>query len=121
MQENNQTPLIQTSLFVWYSSAILFFVVIGGIIWLYLSGVYTEAVISSTQEDIVQINKEIDTVSLDRKVLITQIIMGNTIRPSLDLKNIVTQFRVAAAKSGVGFQGFSIKDDTIATTLIATS
>lgn len=40
----------------------------------------------------------------DRKMLITQIVTSGTIRPSLDLKNIVTQFRIAAAKADVGFQ-----------------
>lgn len=76
---------------------------------------------TSRRNDIAQIEKQITEATQDRKTLIYQTISSNAIRPSLDLKNIVSQFRIAAAKVDVGFQGFSIKDDTISTVLVATS
>lgn len=122
MQENsNQTPVIKASQFTWYLSIVFFLTVVTGIVGMYLYGAYLDGKISSEKGDITAIEKQISEIGQDRKMLITQIVMGNTIRPSLDLKNIVTQFRVAAAKADVGFQGFSIKDDTISTTLIATT
>ncbi len=120
MQENSKPQLVRPSLFMWYISIVLFIFVLVGIVWLYASGIYTDSTIKSREDEITQITHDIQGASLDRKVLIAQIINSNTIRPSLDLKTIVSQFRIAAAKAGVGLQGFSIKDDTISTTLTAT-
>lgn len=122
MQENsNQDSLIKTNQFAWYTSIIFFLVVVTGIVGMYLYGTYIDGKISWTKENIASIEKQITEMGQDRKMLITQIVTSGTIRPSLDLKNIVTQFRIAAAKADVGFQWFSIQDDTISTSLIATA
>ncbi len=71
------------------------------------------------QDSINSINTSIQTVSSDRNIVIAKIIAENTLRPTIDLKNIVTQFRLAATKAWVQFDGFSIKDDTINTVLTA--
>jgi hypothetical protein len=121
MQENSEVQLVRPSLFTWYMSVIIFFLVLGGIIWLYLAQAHNTGLIEDAQDAIIQIDRDIQTASADRQILIAQIIWSNAIRPSLDLKNIVAQFRIAAVEAGVGLQGFSIQDDTIATSLVATS
>ena len=120
MQENSEVQLVRPSLFLWYTSILIFVFVLVGVIWLYASQAYINGTLESTKDKIAQIDHDTQGASLDKKILIAQIINSNTIRPSLDLKNIVAEFRLAAAKSSVGLQGFFIKDDTISTTLIST-
>jgi hypothetical protein len=69
---------------------------------------------------IAETKKNIDEVSRDRKVIITRIEKSNTIRPSIDLKGIVADFYDAASRANVRLQGFSIVNDVISTSLIAT-
>lgn len=38
----------------------------------------------------------------------------------MNLKSLVNSFRIAAAGAGVRLSGFSVRDDTISSTLIAT-
>jgi hypothetical protein len=71
-------------------------------------------------DDISKLETDIATISKDRKVLIANIIRNNKLRPSLNLGPIIREFRMAAIKSNVRLNGFSISNDTITTTLIAT-
>jgi hypothetical protein len=68
-----------------------------------------------------RINTKIQDASADSRIVIAKIVQESGIRPSIDLKNIVTQFRLAAIQANVEFDGFSIKDDIIATQLTSTS
>jgi hypothetical protein len=72
------------------------------------------------REKIVAKNAEITEVSNDRKVIITKILQSDTIRPTLDLKGIIANFRDAASRANVRLKGFQISKDVISTSLIAT-
>jgi hypothetical protein len=81
---------------------------------------FTEHHIQQLQTTISKLDTDIAGSSVDRNIVIAGIIAENTIRPSIDLKNLVTQFRTAAVKANVAFDGFSIKDDVISTNLTST-
>jgi hypothetical protein len=74
-----------------------------------------ERSIDTQRETISEIRRNIDEVSRDRKVIITRIESSNTIRPSIDLKGIVADFRDAASRANVRLKGFSIINDVIST------
>lgn len=76
--------------------------------------------IAATQTEIQSIDKNLYEINANPNIVIAKIVQENGVRPSIDLKNIVTQFRLAAIKANVNFDGFSIKDDTIKTTLTST-
>lgn len=120
MQENSEVQGIRPSFFFWYTSIIFFLIVWVGLIWLYSSIYYTNSLIKQEESQIAEIQKSIDTANSDRKMLVVKIIMNNDIRPSLDLKWLIAQFRLAASKAWVTLNGFSIQNDTISTTLVAT-
>ncbi len=76
--------------------------------------------IESLHTEITQLEANIQSASADRDVLIANILSSTTIRPSIDLKLLVRSFRLAAANAGVRLTGFSVRDDVMASTLIAT-
>lgn len=78
------------------------------------------AAIKSTESEIARLQRDIDKASTDRNIVVANIVRENTIRPSLDLKKIVADFRIAAARARVEFDGFTIKDDVISTKLTST-
>jgi hypothetical protein len=80
----------------------------------------TERHTQELQTTIAKLDTDIAGASVDRNIVIAKIIAENSIRPSIDLKNLVTQFRTAAVKANVAFDGFSIKDDVISTNLTST-
>ena len=63
----------------------------------------TERNTSALQATIAQLDTDIAGSSVDRNIVIAKIVQENTLRPSLDMKNIVTQFRLAAIQSNVAF------------------
>jgi len=71
--------------------------------------------ITKTQKAIEVSDIEIGVLSKDRRIVIAKILRENTIRPSIDLKKIVTDFRLASIRANVSFDGFAIKNDTITT------
>jgi hypothetical protein len=81
----------------------------------------TERHTQELQTTIAKLDTDIRGASVDRNIVIAKIIEENTLRPSIDLKNMVTQFRTAAVKANVAFDGFSIKDDVISTNLTSTT
>jgi hypothetical protein len=95
--------------------------VIGGSAAIYGYTLYLNRGIETTKASLSELDATITTLSTDRKTVIANIIMNNTVRPSIDLKNLVSAFRLVAAKEQVRLQGFSIKNDVISTSLIATA
>ncbi len=126
MQENTQentkanTPIIKPSQTVWYMS-ITFFLVVGvTTVFFVVSSLMRWVDIGSINESIADTDRKIEVIGKDRKILIANIIKNNSLRPSLDLKPLIAGFRTAAAKANVRLKGFSIVDDVISTSLIAT-
>lgn len=124
MQETTpQSPsaIVSSGRGVWYMS-IAFLLLTIGLSWALYVGIFlTSQSIETTQSEIARINTDIQKASTDSQIVIAKIIQESGLRPSIDLKNIVTQFRLAAIEANVGFDGFSIKDDTISTQLISTA
>ena len=113
-------PVITQWNTIWYLS-IGFLILVLVTIWGLYALIYTTKLsISKIEAEVSRINTSIQTVSQDRNIVIAKIIQENAMRPSIDLSNIVSQFRKAAEDANVSFDGFSIKDDTISTMLTAT-
>ena len=124
MQETtpqSSNAVISSGRGVWYASIVFFALslVVTGALYVIIAMMDTS--IDATKSEVAKTRTDIAAASTDRNIVIAKIIQDNTIRPSLDLKNIVTQFRMAAIRANVAFDGFSIKDDTISTQLISTA
>ena len=123
MQETT-TPLppsaLPSSKTGWYMSLGLLVIISALTAVCYGMTFFTEKNTETLQATIAKLDSDIAGASVDRNIVIAKIIAENTLRPSLDLQNIVTQFRTAAVKAGVTFDGFSIKDDVINTNLTST-
>lgn len=117
----NSPAILPESRGLWYVSIAFLLVVAVLSVGLYISTQYTERSIVSIQKEIAKIDISIQSINKDPNIVIAKIVQENTIRPSIALKSIVTQFRLAAIKANVTFDGFSIKNDTIITKLISTS
>lgn len=122
MQENIKsiTSVIKPGQSTWYISIVFFVMITWIILFFGISSTFRESQIIAIRDDINKLETDIATISKDRKVLIANIIRNNKLRPSLNLGPIIREFRTAAIKSNVRLKGFSIANDTITTTLIAT-
>lgn len=76
--------------------------------------------ITHLESEVARVNHEIEVASQNKDIVTAKIIQENSLRPTIDLKNIVTNFRLAAIDANVRFDGFSISKDTISTMLIST-
>ncbi len=121
MQETVQKPIIEvrgkTS---WYLAFFCMILAIVATIWLYSYGVYIDTAIEKEKVLTLEKRKQIEEISKDRDIIITKIISSSTIRPSLDVKALVSEFREAAVRAGVRLKGFVVDKDTLSTELIAT-
>ena len=119
---SNITPpkeLKQTHTFQIVSWILLILMVLTTI-WVFFYGRYQDANLGKIKDTLTQTQKEINDLSQDEWVKVASILRDTSIRPSLDVAKIVDIFRETAIKSDVRFQGFSVKNDVISTTLIAT-
>jgi hypothetical protein len=101
-------------------SGIFFACILLSSIGIFFYGKYQDAKIDELKQTLTQTQKEINELSQDETIKISSILSDTNIRPSLDVAKMVDVFRETALKSRVRFQGFSIKNDIISTTLIAT-
>lgn len=108
------------SRFPWIFSLIVSAIVLIGSVLLGAYNFYLDKKIASTQQELQVLDTQIQTASEDRKVIIAQILSANTIRPSLDINGLVKEFQRAAVVANVRLKWFSVMNDTISTTLIAT-
>ena len=121
MQENTHHITLPTKgRTVWYLSVGLLIVMIAGSLGLYGYDMYLTREISTQKSLIADTERQISEIARDRDIIITKIAESNTIRPSLDLRTLITQFKIAADEEKVRLKGFSVKNDTITTSLIAT-
>lgn len=89
-------------------------------IGIFFYGKYQDANIDELKKTLTQTQKEVSDLSQDETIKISSILNDTNIRPSVDVAKMVDVFRETALKSRVRFQGFSVKNDIISTTLIAT-
>ena len=121
MQENTHHIALPTKgRTAWYLSVGILIVMIAGSLGLYGYDMYLTSEISTQQSLIADTQRQISEIARDRDIIITKIAESNTIRPSLDLRTLITQFKAAADEENVRLKGFSVKNDTITTSLIAT-
>ncbi len=98
MQGETPSPLIsKKSSFSWYVSLLFFLIVIGSSIALFFYDQYLTHQISVVTEASQKKDREINEISRDRDIIITKIVMSNTLRPSLDLVSLIARFREAAS------------------------
>lgn len=124
MQETTPSPTqgtLSSGHTGWYLSLGLFVIISILTAICYTMTLITERHTQELQTTIAKLDTDIRGASVDRNIVIAKIIEENTLRPSIDLKNMVTQFRTAAVKANVAFDGFSIKDDVISTNLTSTT
>ncbi len=103
----------------WYASIIFLMCVIIASIALFLFDAKLQNDITKVNIELQDIVSKTDAISADKNIVIAKIIQENNIKTTIDLQNIVTQFRLAAIKANVAFDGFAIKDNTIRTTLVS--
>jgi hypothetical protein len=121
MQEHTITSLVpKTSRTPFYFAITLLILTLAMSIGFFFRNIILTGNIEDEKDAITQVRKQIDEVSQDRNVIITKIVMSNTIRPSIDLKGLESGFRDAAFRANVRLKGFSVTNDVISTTLIAT-
>ncbi len=85
----------------------------------FLLSLIREGTVHSLQEEVQDIRRQITEIKKDKNVLIANILKNNAIQSSLPLKQIISDFQLAAQQSNVQLQGFNIQDGVITTTLIA--
>lgn len=121
MQEVKHNPTTESpSNFNWLVSIALLTITLLSIGGLYVYSYFQDSKIETTQNDILEIENLIRSASTDKNIIIANILNSTTIRPSIDLKGLVDSFDKTAKWAGVRLQGFSVKDDLLSTTLIAT-
>lgn len=74
----------------------------------------TSSTVTRTQE----LQTQITTLKSDKTNTVASLVSDNSI-PSIQLTPLVAQFRNAATKAQVQFQGFNVQNDTISTNLTA--
>ncbi len=122
MQEIHSTqPIVpQMSQLTWLSSIIVLSVVIIAIFSLTIHDYYRQWTIADMENQITTMDRDLQVGNDDRDIIVANILSSSPLRPSIDLKALVKWFRLAAATAGVRLNWFSVADDTISSTLIAT-
>jgi cell division protein FtsL len=122
MQEistNPQSPKENRTYF--YFSLGFFSLIVFSILSLFLYTKYLNTASLSIRDEIGQIDRKIAAQNADRMILIANILKSNSIRPSVELESLVKKFRDIASENGVRLRGFSVLDDVLSTTVIATT
>ena len=121
MQEIKHVPVSESpNNFNWLASIVLLSTTLLSIWGLFIYSFIQESSIENTQNEILQLESDIRSASTDKNIIIANILKSTTIRPSLDLKGVVDSLYKTAAWARVRLQGFSVKEDLLNTTLIAT-
>lgn len=114
-------PVVAPSQAIWWSALILFSGILLSTLALTGYGYYQDTQLSDIKEQISLQDAKIQSGSQDRKVLIANILMTAPIRPSIDIKGLLAQFQKVARESQVRLKGFTVQNDVITTSLIATT
>ena len=79
----------------------------------------TESQVASTQTQIQEKDQQLQSARENTTILIADILQKKLVPLSVDLKKVVTDFRMAARLAGVRLEGFALQDNTISTQLTA--
>jgi hypothetical protein len=121
MQElTTNPPLQKPSQAAWRASiALLIFTILAsvgiGVYQFLLTGQITEL-----KTTIASHEARIASGSTDRDIIVAGILSSSTLRPSLELGKLVSDFRAVAEASRIRLKGFSVTDDRISSHLIVT-
>lgn len=127
MQESTSQKTVERKLIIpenkwrFYLAAIFFLIIVFATVGLYISTISQKSRILTLEQNIQKI--EIEHAKLEAKkdvalALLLEKIGG--VRESLDLVDVVDKFRRAATDASVQLQGFTLRDNTIQTTLVST-
>jgi hypothetical protein len=121
MQELSTNPTLQKpSQFAWRSSIILLIFVLlasaGLFSYQIIRGIELTTLTSAIQDQ----EARIASGSTDRDVIVAGILSSSTLRPSIQLGRLVSDFRAVASSAHIRLQGFSVADDRISSHLIVT-
>ncbi len=105
----------------WYISLWLLVSVVTITLGMAVFGYFQKWEIVSLTDQIHNLQSSIDEAAKNKDILIAKILDEGNIRPSIDLKKQIGNFKTIATDAQVEFQGFSISNDHIKTTLIATA
>ncbi|MBC7498715.1 hypothetical protein H7170_03675 [Candidatus Gracilibacteria bacterium] len=119
MQETPTSIIREPSQFAWFASLSLLTLTLVSCLALWGYHFVTASRLVTLTVETQAIDADIATSTKDRDIIIADILASAQIRPSIDLKALVRSFRVAATQAGVRFQGFSVHDDVISSSLIA--
>ncbi len=121
MQEIKKDHIIpQPSSFSWISSITIFVITLIAIIAFYVFQYMSISSIKNSKVEIAKLDAIIQSWSLDKDVIVYNIMKSTVIKPSMDLKWLVRDFRLTAANSGLRFSWFNISNDILTTKMIAT-
>lgn len=121
MQETKPNTILQEeSQLTWLASIIILWTILASILGLYGYTYIQDNTISRLNTEITQIESEIQIASSNKDIIVANILNSSSIRPSLDLKTLISVFRKSAAIAGVRFKGFSVNTDMITSSLVAT-
>lgn len=104
----------------WFLSIFLLVLVVGSGAGLFFYNQNLTSSIANIQSDIEDNSKQISDIEGDKELVIKNILTSNSVRPSIDVRGLVSEFRDAANRANVRLQGFNVQEDTISTTLIST-
>ncbi len=120
MQEVKHIPAPEEpNNYYWLVSITLLAITLLSMGGLFISSYLQERNIEKTQNEILEIESLIRSASTDKNIIVANILNSTTIRPSIDLKWLVDSYNKTASWANVRLQGFSVKDDLLSTTLIA--
>jgi hypothetical protein len=119
MQETPPSIIREPRNIAWIMSLVFLSLTILSCLGLWGYQFVTASRIDTLQNETQALDADIATSTKDRDIIVADILASASIRPSIDLKALVRAFRVAATQAGVRLQGFSVRDDVISSTLIA--
>ena len=121
MQEHTLGSLVpKVSRTPFYFAMTFLVLTISVCVGVFIYNIWSDRKIDDEKLKISELQNQINQLSQDRNIIITKIVSSNTIRPSIDLKWLERGFRDAAFQANVRLKGFSVNNDVISTSLIAT-
>lgn len=115
-----QSPVLKESHLSFILSVILLFSILLTSLGLFLYNLNIDKKKNALDITIQETSKKIEEIKSNKELVVINILKSNSIRPSIDVRWLVNEFREAANRSNVRLQGFNVVDDTITTTLIST-
>lgn len=121
MQEIPTNPILQKpSQAAWKASIALLIFVILASAGLFAYQIVLGQQITTLTDTIADHEARIASGSTNRDIIVAGILSSSTLRPSLDLGRLVSDFRAVAQSAHIRLQGFFVSDDRISSHLIVT-